>query len=173
MANPYVGEIRMFAGNFAPVGWAFCDGSTLPISQYAVLFQLLGTAYGGDGVTTFNLPDLRSRVPVHMGQGPGLGNYGLGGKGGAESVALGTPNIAAHNHQASGSSTPANSINSAGNVWADSSHIEQFSAGNTANSTMGAGLSTDPGGGQPHDNMLPFQAINFIIAFEGIYPSQN
>jgi len=172
MADPYIGEIRMFAGTFAPQGWAFCDGSLLPISDYSALYQLLGTTYGGNGTTTFALPDLRGRVPVHLGQGAGLQNYVIGQNGGAETVQLIAQNTAAHTHQAYGSGTAANSGTPAGNVWADNTYIQQFAPGTSANSTMGAGLMPDPGVGLAHDNMVPFTAINFIISLFGIYPSQ-
>ena len=170
MFDPFLGEIRMFAGDFAPLGWALCDGSALSISGYGDLFQLLGTTYGGDGQTTFNLPDLRGRAPVHMGQGPGLGNYELAQKSGVETVTLTDANTPAHTHQAYGSSGPWFAVSPVGNVWADSNYIQQFAPGTAANNSMGAALPPYPGGGQPHDNMLPFRVVNFIIAVQGNDP---
>ena len=173
MAEPFLGEIRMFGGNYAPAGWALCDGTTLAIAQNTALFALIGTTYGGDGTTTFNLPDLRGRVPVHMGQGPGLSNYGLGQAGGLERVTLTAGNTAVHNHQAYGSSNAADKAQPTNNVWADNPKIDQFAAGDSYNAIMGAGLAAESGGSQPHDNMQPYQAVNFIIAMQGIFPSQT
>lgn len=169
MAQPYVGEIRMFAGSFAPVGWLFCDGSLLSISQYETLFNLIGTTYGGDGLATFALPDLRSRVPIHMGQGPGLGNYVLAENGGAEQVTLTVNQIPAHTHRALAQSAQGTQSNPANGVWA-ASNLGQYS-GNNANATMNPQSMGSTGGGWPHDNMLPYQAINYIISLFGIYPS--
>jgi microcystin-dependent protein len=170
MSNPYVGEIRMFAGNFAPQGWAFCDGSLLAISQNDVLFNLIGTTYGGDGQTTFALPDLRSRVPVHMGQGAGLSARTIGQSGGAEAVTLTTNQLPQHTHAAA-SSASSNSASPQGTVWGGWSSTQYSDQG--ANAAMNPAALTNAGGSQPHDNMLPFQAVNFIIALFGIYPSQS
>lgn len=173
----YVGEIRMFAGNFAPSGWVFCDGSLLPISENETLFNLIGTTYGGDGVTTFAVPDLRGRAPVHQGNG-----YVIGQTGGSETVTLTTNQIPSHNHAVTialpvnGSVSNTDSV--AGNfVSVNASRGNEF---NTAsNGTMGKiGYSASPntstsGGSQPHDNMKPFVAINYIISLYGIYPSPN
>lgn len=164
----YIGEIRIFAGNFAPAGWAFCDGSTLQIADYYNLYLYLGVYYGGDGETTFNLPDLRGRVPIERGQGPGLSANFVGLKGGAETVKLAPENTASHTHQAYGSNSP-NSLDPTGNVWADNPAIVQFSP-QAANSTMGSSLLPDAGGGAAHDNMLPFTVLNFIIALDGSSP---
>lgn len=173
-AEPYIGDIMMFGGNFAPSGWAFCNGQLLPISQNQALFSLLGTMYGGDGMTTFGLPDLRGRLPVGVGQGPGLSNYTEGEPGGTESVTLTTSSLPAHNHPRSAyndkgdQSSPANGTTAA---IVDSSNglAQGFAASaNTAMSPVGA-----TGGGQPHENRQPFLCINFCIATEGIYPSRG
>ncbi len=166
MSLPYVGEIRMFAGNFAPVGWAFCQGQLLAIAGYSTLFNLIGTTYGGDGVTTFGLPNLSSRVPVH--QGPG---FTLGQAGGAETVTLAVSQLPAHAHVPQANSGTGTQTNPAHQVWAASSNFPYST--NPPNVDMtAAGVSSD-GGSQPHDNMLPFLTINFIISFFGVFPSQN
>jgi microcystin-dependent protein len=171
MANPFVGEIRLFAGNFAPLGWLLCQGQTLPISQYDVLYTLIGTTYGGDGVQTFNLPNLASRVPVHQGSLSGGGNYILGQIGGVEGVLLTANQIAAHNHTAQCSAAAGTSGAPAGDVLAGSATPLYASTG--ASGAMSSGSVTYAGGGQPHENRPPFLALNFIIAYEGIYPSQG
>lgn len=165
MSNPFIGEIRMFGGNFAPAGWAFCDGSLLPISQNDALFNLIGTTYGGDGVNTFALPDLRSRVPVHVGPG-----FALGQSGGAETVTLTVNQIPAHSHVPQAKSTQGSQPSPQNNVWALSGS-NQFT--NTAPSiTMAANAMGQSGGSQPHDNMIPFLAVNFILSLFGIFPAQ-
>jgi microcystin-dependent protein len=171
-AEPYIGQIMPFAGTFAPSGWALCDGSLLPISQYDALFSLIGTTYGGDGQTTFALPDLRSRVPIHQGQGPGLSNYVLGENGGAEAVTLLTTQMPMHTHPAMGNSDAGTSADPTGGVWA-SGPTSTYIAGASADTNMNPTAISGSGGGQPHDNMLPFLALNFCIALEGIYPSQS
>jgi microcystin-dependent protein len=148
MGQPYIAEIRLFGGNFAPYGWSFCNGALLSISQNDAMFNLIGTTYGGDGQNTFGLPDLQGRVPVHQGQGPGLSNYVLGQKGGAETVTLTVGQLPAHNHAAIGAYGPGPS-----------------------NATMNAGCIGNTGGNQPHDNVLPFTAVSFIISLQGIYPT--
>ena len=170
MANPYVGEIRLFAGNFAPAGWMFCDGSLLSIAQNTTLFQLIGTTYGGDGVQTFGLPDLRSRVPIHMGQGVGLSNYVLGQNGGSETVTLTASQIPAHTHVLNANSNHGTAVTPTNNVWAGSADFSQYAAG--PNGTMSPGAVGLAGSSQPHDNMLPYLGINFIISLFGIFPSQ-
>lgn len=173
MSNPFIGEIRLFGGNFAPVGWAFCSGQTLPISQNDALFALIGTTYGGDGVTTFNLPNLQSRVPIHQGQGPGLANYVMGQAAGVEQVTLTTSNMPAHTHGVTGDSATGTANSPAGNVWANSTGAKQFTP-SAPNTTMNpAAIGGASGGGQPHDNMVPFLVVSFIIALEGIFPSRN
>ncbi len=166
MSNPYLGEIRLFAGNFAPNGWALCQGQTLPISGNDALFALIGTTYGGDGVNTFSLPDLRGRVPVHVGSG-----YALGQNGGEESVTLTAAQLPAHTHVPQATSSSAASPDPGGNVWATASDTP-YSAG-TPTAAMNPQTVGSAGGSQPHDNMLPFVALNFIIALNGVYPSQT
>jgi microcystin-dependent protein len=168
MSEPYVGEIRMFAGNFAPANWFFCDGSLLSITDYETLFNLIGTTYGGNGQTTFALPDLRSRVPIHQ-----TGGYPLGLKGGAETVQLNTTQLPAHSHvPQANSGVGGNSVNSPANsVWSGWTG-GQFTAQAPSLSLHPQAIATN-GGGQPHDNMVPFQALSFIISPFGIYPSQN
>jgi microcystin-dependent protein len=174
MGSPYVGEIRMFAGTFAPVGWAFCDGSLLSIAENEVLFVLIGTTYGGDGQTTFQLPDLRGRVPMHWGQGQGLSNRLLGEYGGTESVTLTAAQLPVHTHPVLAQTGIGTQASPAGGVWAVSpvSTAPLYSAGPPA-TAMNAGAIAPSGGSQPHDNMIPFQAVNFIISLYGIFPSQN
>ncbi len=172
----YLGEIKMFAGNFAPTGWAFCNGQLLPINQNQALFSLLGTTYGGDGVTTFALPDLRGRVPMHFGSGPGLTSRVIGDKGGQETVTLTMAQIPAHTHSAvanvdttvATSDRPQSSL-AGRNASATPSY------GKTANGTAASTAVTvaPAGGGQPHPTMPPFECVNFIIALQGIFPSQN
>ena len=168
MSNPYVGEIRMFSGNFAPLGWAFCDGSVLSIATNEVLFQLIGTTYGGDGVSTFALPDLRGRAPLHQG-----GGFVIGQRAGVETVTLTVGQLPNHSHlaqaAASGGANPVNSP--AGKVWSGWTG-GAFSSQPPSVSMSPAAITSD-GGSQPHDNMAPFLAINFIISLFGIFPSQN
>ncbi len=171
-AQPFIGQIMVFAGNFAPAGWAQCNGQLLPISQYDALFSLIGTTYGGDGQTTFALPDLRSRLPIHQGQGPGLSNYVPGENGGAEAVTLLTSQLPVHTHPALGNSDAGTSTDPTGGVWASSPN-NIYIAGASADTTMNPTSISGSGGGQPHDNMLPFLTLNFCIALEGIYPSQS
>ncbi len=171
-ATPYLGTIMPFGGNFAPQGWAQCNGQLLSISQYDALFSLIGTTYGGDGQTTFALPDLRSRVPLHQGQGPGLSSYIIGQNGGAEAVTLTGGQMAAHSHPALGNSGAGTSNTPAGSVWAVNP-TSIYIGGASANTTMNPAAISNNGGGQPHDNMLPFSTLNFCIALEGIYPSQS
>ncbi|HEV2816701.1 MAG TPA: tail fiber protein [Allosphingosinicella sp.] len=173
MGQPYVGEIRMFGGNFAPAGWMFCNGATLPIAENETLFNLIGTTYGGDGQETFQLPDLQGRLPMHAGQGPGLSQtYQLGEAGGVESVTLSTQQIPAHNHafialKDIGSGTaPQNSF------IAQSDTIKMYAAVNPT-SPLGANSVTPTGGSQPHDNFQPYLCISFIISLFGVFPSQT
>jgi microcystin-dependent protein len=170
MSDPYVGEIRMFGGNFAPNGWLFCQGQVLSISDYDTLFNLIGTTYGGDGQNTFGLPNLASRIPVHQGSAP-FGTYVIGQPGGTESVTLQTQQLPVHTHTALGSSIAAVQPGPAGNYWAD--------WGSSQYSSTAPGVAMNPqalapaGGNQPHDNMSPYLAINFIISLYGIYPSPS
>lgn len=169
MSQPYVGEIREFAGNFAPAGWMLCQGQLLAISEYDTLFNLIGTTYGGDGQSTFALPDLQGRVPVHQGTGGG-GSYVMGEKSGVESVTLTIQQIPLHNHipmaGAGGVDSPAN------NAWGPSSTGAPYAA-QPANAAMKTGNIALTGGSQPHDNMVPYVAMNYIISLFGIYPSQG
>ena len=171
-SDPYIGTIMLFGGNFAPLGWAQCNGQLLPISQYDALFSLIGTTYGGDGQSTFALPDLRSRVPIHQGQGAGLSNYSLGENGGLEAVTLLSNQLPAHSHPAMGNSGAGTSTDPTGGVWA-SGPTSTYIAGASANTNMNPTSISGSGGGQPHDNMLPFLTLNFCIALEGIWPSQS
>jgi microcystin-dependent protein len=171
MAQPYVGEIRMFAGNFPPQGWMFCDGQTLPISENETLFQLIGTTYGGDGQETFNLPNLQSRVPIHMGTNAGV-TYQLAEMAGVESVTLTVQQIPTHTHPWLASGATATSQDPGNQVLATAQAQTYFNIpDNLVNLSP---LSVGPvGGSQPHDNMQPFQCINYIISLFGIFPSQT
>jgi microcystin-dependent protein len=157
----------LFAGNFAPRGWAFCNGQLLPISQNTALFSILGTTYGGNGQTTFALPDLRGRAANHFGQGPGLSNTDLGQVGGVETVTLTAAQLAPHQHLLPASDAeqdtnrPGNAVPARGGVYAATSD------GTALDPTVAAG------GGQPHENRSPFLGLNYVIALEGVYPSRN
>ena len=173
--EPFIGMIQLFGFNFAPRGWALCDGSLLSIAQYSALFSLLGTTYGGNGQTTFALPDLRGRVPIGYGQGPGLSVNGLGQASGSENVMLVSTQIPAHAHQMMASaSTPsagdagANSLGSLGR----GTGANIYAPGATNQVSMGSATSI-AGGSQPHSNMQPYLAMNYCIALEGIFPSRN
>jgi microcystin-dependent protein len=169
MSTPYVGEIRMFAGNFAPAGWALCQGQTLPISENDVLFNLIGTTYGGDGQTTFNLPNLASRVPVHMGNGGGS-SYVIGQTAGQESVTLITSQIPAHSHAPLCNSNAGGQAGPGGGIWAQlATNPPYANVAPTVN--MGNTAIGPTGGSQPHDNMVPYLVINFIISLFGVFPS--
>ena len=169
MSDPFIGEIRMFAGNFAPRGWAFCDGQLLAVSQNDALFSLFGTIYGGDGRTTFALPDLRGRVPIHQGTGPGLTNRRLGFRAGSENVTLTASQVPSHNHQLRASSRPATRATPAGNVPAEA-ELDVYGSGDSSTSIAGTG---SVGGSQQHTNVMPFLCIHFIVALFGVYPSRN
>jgi microcystin-dependent protein len=171
MSSPFIGEIRMVGFNFAPQGWAFCDGSIVAITQNETLFNLIGTTYGGDGQSTFALPDLRGRMALHQG-----GSTILGESLGKESVALQTTAVlAAHSHPAAASNNHGNQAGPAGAVWATASGgVNPYSSA-AANATLNPGTiaSVPASGGQPHDNMSPFTVINFVISLFGIFPSQS
>jgi microcystin-dependent protein len=174
--DPFIGEIRMFAGNFAPRGWALCDGQILPISGNDALFSLLGTTYGGDGRTTFALPDLRGRAPIHAGTGPGLSHRILGQKGGEETVPLTINHLPSHTHtaQLNADSTVATSDKPQSALPArNAGSTPQY--GTTPNTTLnGSSISINSAGGNlAHQNMQPYITINYIIALQGIYPSRN
>lgn len=174
MAQPYVGEIRMFAGNFAPSGWMFCDGQTLPISENEVLFQLIGTTYGGDGQETFNLPNLQSRIPLHFGTGSDGITYEIAEMAGVEQVALTTQQIPAHTHSLLGSGDLATGNASTGNVLATTNGATLFPYGTDEPTISLNAASVSPvGGSQPHENTQPFLCINYIISLYGIFPSQT
>ncbi len=167
MSSPFIGEIRMFGGNFAPAGWAFCNGALIPISENDALFNLIGTTYGGDGQSTFALPNLQSRVPVHVGPG-----FALGQSGGTEAVTLTTSQIPAHSHVPQAFTTAGNLNTPAAGVWAFSNSGTLY--GDTAPSSPFAPTAIgSSGGSQPHDNMVPFLAVNFILSLFGIFPSQS
>lgn len=172
MSEPFVGEIRMFAGNFAPRGWAFCDGQLLAVSQNDALFSLLGTIYGGDGRTTFGLPDLRGRLPMHAGTGPGLPPRRLGAKEGAENVTLTVNQLPSHSHPINATTNAAGGNSPQDGLVGDSPSVDLFSE-----SAPSVGLSgnavTAVGGNRPHTNLMPFLCVNFIIALFGIYPSRH
>ncbi len=172
MSEPFVGEIRMFAGNFAPRGWAFCDGQLLAISQNDALFSLLGTIYGGDGRTTFGLPDLRGRIPLHQGSGPGLSPRQLGSKGGSENVTLTTNQLASHTHDWNGNTAAATDAGPQGKVLATPSGVRFFEP-DTQDSSLASSTIAATGGSQPHTNLMPTLCIHFIIALVGIYPSRH
>jgi microcystin-dependent protein len=168
MSNPYVGEIRLVGFNFAPLGWAMCDGQILAIAQNDVLFQLLGTTYGGDGVSTFALPDLRGRIPIHMGQGPGTSSYVLGETGGTETVTLASSQLPSHTHTVAAAAGGNDSSASSDMPASGGPDLYARAAGGAPS------MSVMPtGGNQPHDNMAPFVAMNFVIALNGVFPSSN
>lgn len=165
MAQPYVGEIRMFAGNFAPAGWMFCDGSLLPISEYETLFQLIGTTYGGDGQSTFALPDLRGRLPIHQGNGMALAENG-----GAEQITLTVQQIPGHSHPLLASANNASTTSAGGNMLAQTPSYTPYIAMNP-NSPLSANSIGPAGGSQPHTNFQPYLCVSFIISLFGIFPS--
>jgi microcystin-dependent protein len=172
MAQPYVGEIRMFAGNFAPNGWMFCEGQTLPIAENEVLFQLIGTTYGGDGEETFNLPNLASRVPIHMGTGPDGTTYQIGEMAGTEQETLTTQQVPAHSHPMVASLDNALFPQLSNNLPAAPTAIDTYRAV-AANVPLHASAVQPQGGSQPHENTQPFLCINFIISLFGVFPSQT
>lgn len=173
MSEPFIAEIRIFAGNFAPRGWAFCDGQLLPISQNTALFSLIGTTYGGDGRTTTALPNLQGRVPVHPGQGPGLSLRSLGESGGSENVTLTEGEIPNHSHALSAVSDPGDLSDPTGRSLARSSGASAWRSDAAAPVPMDANAVAPAGGSQPHNNLMPYLALSFIIALEGIYPPRG
>ena len=170
MAQPYIGEIRMFAGNFAPAGWMFCDGQTLPISENDALFNLIGTTYGGDGQETFALPNLQSRIPIHQGTGPDGTNYQLAEMFGTEQETLTVQQIPNHNHNFIATTATGSLSDPTSNLLSDSPNIKLYTAQVPAQA-LNANSVTPAGGSQPHDNIQPFLCINFIISLFGIFPS--
>lgn len=165
MAQPYVGEIRMFGGNFAPAGWMFCEGQLLAISENDTLFQLIGTTYGGDGQTTFGLPDLRGRLPIHFGSG-----FVLADTGGAEQVTLTVNQIPSHTHAYLASATPSTQSNPLNSVTGQSASIDWY-INDVPSVNMAATAIGSTGGSQPHNNFQPYLCIDFIISLFGIFPS--
>ena len=168
MSEPFIAQVTMFAGNFSPRNWSFCNGQILSISQNSTLFSLLGTTYGGDGRVTFGLPDLRGRVPMHWGSGPGLTPRVIGEKGGSEAEQLSVSHMPAHSHFQRGAEEDADSADPGGNVCATTSGNVYHG---TADANMGA--TTNVGNSQAHDNIQPFQCVSFIIALAGMYPSRS
>jgi microcystin-dependent protein len=165
MSDPFIGEVKLFSLNFAPKGWALCNGQLLPINQNQALFSLLGTTYGGNGQTTFALPDLRGRVPFHFGNG-----YNLGQAGGEEAHALGINEMPLHTHTPRGDASPANAGSPAGNTWGAQ---DASPYGSTANTAMNATATGPCGSNGPHPNLSPYLTLNFCIALVGIFPSRN
>ncbi len=170
MAEAFIGEIRMFAGNFPPRGWAFCNGQLLPISQNTALFSLLGTQYGGNGQSTFGLPDLQGRVPVGQQQGPGLSDRTMGEQFGSETVTLTAAQMPLHGHAEQASTNPASTAAGPSGALAKAS-VSLY--GEVPNVDRAAAAVTPAGGNQPHNNMAPYLALNFIIALQGIFPSRG
>jgi microcystin-dependent protein len=168
MSQPFIGEIRMFGGNFAPAGWAFCDGQLVPISENDALFTLIGTTYGGDGQETFALPDLQGRIPIHQGNG-----FTIGEKGGVETVTLTTQQIPIHNHLPMCKSTAGEVGTPQNTVWAASGTNQTIYSNSPVSTTMNSAAIGPAGGSQPHENMMPFLVISFIISLFGVFPSQS
>ena len=174
MSDPFLGEIRMVGFNFAPHGWAFCNGQIMPIQQNTALFSLLGTMYGGNGTSTFGLPNLQGNVPLGQGQGPGLSDYVIGQTGGEPSVTLLNSELPQHNHLVAASSGVASSTEPAGNVLARSaSGLTAYSSTGTVNTVLAPSLIGLAGGSQPHNNMMPSLTVNFCIALSGVFPARN
>ncbi len=172
MSEPFVGEIRMFAGNFAPRGWAFCDGQLLAVSQNDALFSLFGTIYGGDGRTTFGLPDMRGRIPIHAGSGPGLSARRLGAKGGAEQETLTVNQMPSHSHDLMADTNPATTAGPIAQVLAQGQGVNFYREDNQSQVLSGAMIS-NTGGSRSHSNLMPTLCVNFIVALFGIYPSRH
>jgi microcystin-dependent protein len=172
MAEPFVGQIMMFGGNFSVRGWAHCNGQLLAVNQNDALFSLLGTTYGGDGRTTFGLPDMRGRVPIHEGQGAGLSNYALGAKVGAEHVAVAANEMPPHQHGLNAEAMGAVNPGPDQGLLAEPSNTNIYGQG-TPPDTLDCSAIGEAGSGNPHDNVMPFQCISFLISLTGIYPSRN
>ncbi|MGD0084174.1 MAG: tail fiber protein [Acidimicrobiales bacterium] len=173
MPNPFVAEIRMFAGNFAPTGWALCNGQLMLISQNTALFSLLGTTYGGDGRTNFALPDLQGMTPMFWGQGPGLTLRDIGDSDGETSVTLLGSQMPSHGHAAFGLAGAGNQSSPAGNTWAELGRATDLYAGGAAAATMSPLATSVAGGNQPHNNLPPYLVVTFIIALQGIFPPRS
>ncbi len=172
MGTPYLGEIRMVSFNFAPKGWASCNGQTLPINQNMALFSLLGTTYGGDGRTTFQLPDLRGRIPLHQNLGGGRPTFPIGTRAGEEMHTLVAQELPAHSHLPMASTATVNQPSPVGNFWGSGANNPQYSTA-PISTPMGTGMIGNNTGGQPHENRAPYNVLNFVIALQGIFPSQN
>lgn len=170
MSDPFIGEIRMFGGNFAPRGWAFCNGQILPIAQNTALFSLLGTTYGGNGQTTFALPNLQGRMPMHAGQGPGLSPRALGQSLGEVAHTLTVSELPAHTHELRGAGSASTGTPSAGVALGTGPRVYRSAPANTVGMTTPLSMS---GGSQPHQNRSPYLGLSFIIALQGIFPARN
>jgi microcystin-dependent protein len=170
MSQPYIGQIKIFAGNFAPQGWVFCDGRLLSISENDALFALIGTTYGGDGQTTFGVPDLRGRIPLNQGTGPGLSTYVIGQMMGSETVTLLPTQLPSHTHVASANGAVATSPPN-GATWANNSQLAYGSSASLQ--SMNPSSLMVSGGSQPHNNIMPYLTINFILSLFGIFPPQS
>ena len=173
MSTPFIGEIKMFGGNFAIRGFAFCQGQLLSIAQNTALFSLIGTTYGGDGQTSFGLPDLRGRLPIGQGQSPGLSSRTVGELGGTETVTLLANQAASHTHPLACSTSAGNSTVPTANFWAANANVGSAQFAAASNTSMNGAAMLATGGNLPHENMMPYLGINFIIALEGIFPSRN
>jgi microcystin-dependent protein len=170
MSEPFVGEIRILGCNFAPKGWAFCNGQIMPISQNTALFSLLGTYYGGDGKSTFALPNLQGSAPMHQGQGPGLSDRVIGETGGEEAVTLINSEMPSHSHPLKGVNGVANQVSPANNTWAGAAQRPYLTTQN--GSFLNPFALSVSGGSQPHNNMPPYLTLNFCIALQGVYPAR-
>ncbi len=174
MSNPYLGEIRIFGGNFAPKDWAVCSGQLLPIAANTALFSILGTTYGGDGRVSFGLPNLQGSIPIHAGQGPGLSPYALGEKGGTTTVSLTASEVASHNHTFNCGSGGRGEVNTVtGNVNSDAPFQTNIYAAASDGSTMSPTMLSPSPPSQPHENMQPYVTLTFIIALAGIFPPRG
>ncbi len=173
MSEPFIAEIRIFAGNFAPRGWAFCDGQLLPVAQNTALFSLIGTTYGGDGRTTTQLPDLQGRTPMHPGRGPGLTDRRLGQRGGVDAVTLTEAQMPNHNHTARALSDPGDLFSPTNRSLARSQNGFAYEATGGSLVPLNEAAMPSAGGSQAHNNMQPFLAMNYIIALVGLYPSRS
>ncbi|KAF2341824.1 phage tail protein [Flavobacterium tistrianum] len=173
MAQPYIGEIRMFGGNFAPVGWMFCEGQILSISEYETLFQLIGTTYGGDGQSTFALPDLQGRVPIHSGTSTSGTTYTLAETGGAEGITLTTNQIPAHNHSLIATTDLADTASPSNALFSTNPPGSKMFSSAAPTTALSATSITATGGSQPHTNFQPYLCVNFIISLFGVFPTQT
>ena len=173
MADPFVAEIRIFPFNFAPHGWAWCDGQLLPLSQNTALFSLLGTTYGGNGMTNFALPNLQGAVPMHPGQGPGLSLHDLGETGGSDTVALLASEIPSHAHALQANTTPGNRTSPVGNAIARTIGATPYEVAGGATKTLDGTMVAPVGGSAPHNNLMPYLTCYFNIALQGVYPPRT